>query len=436
MGLGERVRQLRQSRGLTQQQLAGREFTKSFISLLERGAARPSVDTLLTLARRLGTSVDALLGSEGHLPEQAAANLLALSSDAMRKRRTDLAANLHGAARFIAETYSLEEALREVTLQEALLALERRDFALAARKINESLEQCAQAKDRWRSGRALALRGRLQLVQRELPEAVNTLQQALATLRQAKASRDPARSDALISLGTALAYLGKHDLALKQYAEAADAQATRQDPVLRGRALWGMGLACRRLGDLERSARCLSEAKELFEAAEELPDLAGVLHNMGQLQYAQRQYAEALRYLSHALRVKERLNMTITRAATLTEMARVHMAMNNLEDAAAMAEQAIEAAEAASDAMEAAEARSVFAAVCAMTGRTERAKELMAKAVAAFRAHGAHARIAQAARDLGETFMRRGAKADAADQLVIALEAEETVRKGATPQAK
>ncbi len=433
MGLGERIRQMRQNRGLTQEQLADGKLTKSFISLLERGAAKPSVDTLLVLARRLGTSVDGLLGSEGHLPDQAAINLLALSADAMRKRRMGLAASLHGAARFVAESYNLEEPLREVTLQEAQLALERRDFELATQKVNEGLQQCAGAKDRWRTGRALVLLGRLQLVRRELLEAVKTLEQALAALRQAKASRDPARSEALIFLGTALAYLGKHDLAMKHYVEAADAQATHQDPVLRGRALWGLGLACRRLGDLDRAAKCLSEAKEVFEAAEELPDLAGVLHNIGQLLYEQRRYADALRHLSHALRVKEQLNMRITRATTLTEIARVHLATNNLEDAAAMAEQAIKAAQDAPDVMEGAEARTVLAAVCAREGRADRAKELMAEALTTFRAHGAHERIVQAARNLGETFMRQGAKAEAADQLVIALEAEEALRKQATP---
>ncbi len=433
MGLGERIRQQRQSRGLTQAQLAGREFTKSFISLLERGAANPSVDTLLLLARRLATSVDALLGSEGHLPDHAAENLLAMGAEAMRNRRMDLAASLHSAARFVAESYNLEQPLREVTLQEALLALERRDFELATRKINEGLQQCAGAKDRWRTGRALALLGRLQLVRRELPEAVKTLEQALAALRQAKASRDPARPDALISLGTALAYLGKHDLAMKRYAEAADAQTAHQYPALRGRALWGLGLACRRLGDLDRAAKYLGEAKEVFEAAEELPDLAGVLHNVGQLMYEQRRYADALRHLSHALRVKERLSMKITRATTLTEMARVHLATNDLEDAAAIAEKAIEAAQEAPDAMEVAEAKTILAAVCARDGRADRAKELMAEALTTFRAHGAHERIVQAARDLGESFMRRGAKADAADQLVIALEAEEALRKQATP---
>ncbi len=433
MGLGDRIRQLRQVRGLTQEQLAGGEFTKSFISLLERGVAKPSVGTLLALARRLGTSADALLGSEGHLPDQAATNLLALSAEAMRKRRMGLAATLHDAARVVAESYSLAEPLREVTLQEGQLALERRDFELATQKIHEGLQQCEGAKDRWRTGRALVLLGHLQLVRRELQEAVKTLEQALAALRQAKASRDPARSNALIFLGGALAYLGKHDLALKHYAEAADAQATHQDPVLRGRALWGLGLASRRLGNLDRATKCLSEAKDLFEAAEELPDLAGVLHNIGQVLYEQRRYPDALRYLSHALRVKEQLNLKITRATTLTEMARVHLATGNLEDATAMAERAMAAAQEAPDVMEGAEARTVLATAYAVHGNSHRAKELMTEALATFRTHGAHARIAQAARDLGETFMRHGAKTDAADQLVIALEAEDVLRKRPQP---
>ncbi|HVH32334.1 MAG TPA: tetratricopeptide repeat protein [bacterium] len=429
MGLGERIRQQRQNRGLTQEQLANGQLTKSFISLLERGVAKPSVDTLSNLARRLGTSVDALLGSEGHLPDRAAVDLLTLSADAMRKRRMDLADKLHGAARFVGESFNLDEPLREVALQEAQLALERRDYDLASQKISEGLHRCTTAQDPWRTGRALVLKGRLQLVRRELHQAVKTFEQALATLRLAKASRDPARSEALIFLGTTLAYLGQHDLAMKRYVEAADAQATRHDPVLRGRALWGLGLAYRRLGDLDRATGCLSQARAAFEATEELADLARVLHNIGQLLFAQRRYSEALRHLGHALRLTERLDMRIVRAATLTEMARVHLAIGHRDDAKALAERAISAAKDAPDAMEGAEARTVLAAVYAKQ-RPERAKELMAQALTTFRLHGAHARIAQAARDLGETLLRYGAKTDAADQLVIALEAEDALRKG------
>ena len=294
---------------------------------------------------------------------------------------------------------------------------------------------CEAAHDRWRTGRALVLQGRLQLVRRELNEAVRTFEQALAALRDARASRDPARAEALIFLGTTLAYLGKHDLAIKCYAEAARAQATRHDLLIQGRALWGLGLSYRRLGSLELAAEHLNKAKEAFEKIEELPDLAAVLHNIGQLAYQQKRFSDALRCFTQALRVAERLSLKISRASMLTEIARVHVATSNLDDANAVAEQALEAAQDAQDPMETAEAKTVLAAACARTGRADRAKELMAEALAAFRTQGAHARIAQTARDLGQTFMRQGAKADAADQLVIAMEAEEALREQSPSQA-
>ncbi|MGH2403005.1 MAG: helix-turn-helix domain-containing protein, partial [bacterium] len=37
MSLGERLRELREARGLTQRQLASSEFSKSYISLIEHG---------------------------------------------------------------------------------------------------------------------------------------------------------------------------------------------------------------------------------------------------------------------------------------------------------------------------------------------------------------------------------------------------------------
>jgi len=52
--LGERVRQLRAARGLTQSELAGDRFTKEYVSQIERGKTRPTGRTLAWLAERLG----------------------------------------------------------------------------------------------------------------------------------------------------------------------------------------------------------------------------------------------------------------------------------------------------------------------------------------------------------------------------------------------
>lgn len=55
--IGEKIRDLRNRNGLTQQELADRaELTKGYISQLERGQVAPSVVTLLDLIECLGTT--------------------------------------------------------------------------------------------------------------------------------------------------------------------------------------------------------------------------------------------------------------------------------------------------------------------------------------------------------------------------------------------
>ena len=53
--LGERVRGLRTARGLTQAELAGDRFTKEYVSQIELGKTRPTLQTLDWLAERLGS---------------------------------------------------------------------------------------------------------------------------------------------------------------------------------------------------------------------------------------------------------------------------------------------------------------------------------------------------------------------------------------------
>ena len=52
--LGERVRQLRIARGLTQTELAGERCSKEYVSQIERGKTRPTAETIEWLADRLG----------------------------------------------------------------------------------------------------------------------------------------------------------------------------------------------------------------------------------------------------------------------------------------------------------------------------------------------------------------------------------------------
>lgn len=61
MELGQRLRQARQEAGLSQRQLCGEEITRNMLSLIEHGAAKPSMATLQYLAGRLGKPVSYFL---------------------------------------------------------------------------------------------------------------------------------------------------------------------------------------------------------------------------------------------------------------------------------------------------------------------------------------------------------------------------------------
>jgi len=80
--LGERLRQLRVTAGLTQTDLAGDRFSKEYISQIERGKTRPTTETVEWLALRLG--VDAgFLASGVSADERAKAEAILARADAL-----------------------------------------------------------------------------------------------------------------------------------------------------------------------------------------------------------------------------------------------------------------------------------------------------------------------------------------------------------------
>ena len=65
MDIGEKLRQLRLQRGLTQEELADRcELSKGFISQVERNLASPSIATLTDMLECLGSSLQAFFNEK------------------------------------------------------------------------------------------------------------------------------------------------------------------------------------------------------------------------------------------------------------------------------------------------------------------------------------------------------------------------------------
>ncbi len=65
MRIGEKIKALRQSKLMTQSELAGNHITRNMLSSIEHGTALPSLPTALYIAERLGVPVGYLLAEDG-----------------------------------------------------------------------------------------------------------------------------------------------------------------------------------------------------------------------------------------------------------------------------------------------------------------------------------------------------------------------------------
>lgn len=405
--LGQRIRQVRQAKGLTQADLADGAVSKGYISLIEKGLVKPSLETLGAIAARLGASVDSLLGADRPPAETATAALLALAEAAVRQRDYVRVDRLLSAVRYVAQTYGVDEAHREALLLMGTVEIELRRFEEASWTIQRARTLAEEAGDFWRLGRALTLEGRVRVRQRRFEEASRVLVEALRTLRRARAGRDPARIEALITLGTARFFMGDMRGARRRYREAARSYVARHNLVLRGRAWWGLGLVYRKQKQFLAAEEALLEARRAFEAAEELRDLVRVLQGTAQLLHELGRASEALEHLHHALRVMDHLGMSADQATVLTEIGRIHVSLGDLDQAEYFAKQALTQAHRVGDPVEEAEANVVLARIALARGQQTEGRALLRQALDTFRTRSMTARAEQAGLELSHALDAR-----------------------------
>lgn len=202
MDLGQRIRQARLAAGLTQRELCGDQITRNMLSLIENGGAKPSMETLLYLSRRLGLGVERLLG-EGSDPLEQARAAFAAGTPAPPLPE-DVQGDEAALLRALAVLSQAEQAVREEKLPYARQLLETMDrsglyWPLVADRYQITLAQA--------TGKPLELHSQDQILLLRARDALN--------------SGDPRRAG--------------------QYLDAAEAHSDPQWQLLRGQAFFGTG---------------------------------------------------------------------------------------------------------------------------------------------------------------------------------------------------
>ena len=141
MELGKKIREARLEAGLSQRQLCADVITRNMLSQIENGSARPSMDTLRSLAERLGKTLSYFLEEEA---------ITSPNQELMDRARKTFETGDPAAAREILEQYKAPDPVfdREYHLVLALCLMELAKQALAENRrpyAEALLQQAAEA---------------------------------------------------------------------------------------------------------------------------------------------------------------------------------------------------------------------------------------------------------------------------------------------------
>jgi tetratricopeptide (TPR) repeat protein len=341
--LGERVRQLRVARGLTQTELAGDRFSKEYVSQIERGKTRPTGETIEWLAARLG--VDRTLLETG-------------VSSTERERVESVIARA-------------EAAIEDSRYGEAVDDLDKLAPALATIAVPE-LELRALLAESW-----------ARMYEGEVRKAIDVLDRARG-LAEGSSFTDVERADVLYRLGCCRYKLNSISTAVSLYSEALDL-ATRSglpSDRLRSHIYEWRSRCYRRQRDWEAAREDVEHALELaeglndrhtighvyFQASliaertghwvlarsyaerakaiyEELRDQANVgklLNEIGALNFQLGKPDDAIKYLKEAFKVLLDVGDDTDAGRVISSLAQVHLRTGKVDVAEEQAKQALE----------------------------------------------------------------------------------------------
>lgn len=283
-----RIRALRQGAGLTQAQLAGSDFSKSFIGLVETGRTGLSLRAARIFAGRLGVPVDELL----------------------RPGRTK-------------------------SDREAEIALARAEADLAAGRTADALES---AKALTRSApqlraRVLRLRGRALLEADRAAEAVPDLDEALRLFRQKNDREGAART--LYDLARAYARTEAHGEAAHYGLECEHALIAGEivDASLEMRVLSFLAGVFVTLGDHTSADLRIERARRLAEDIAEPRGVANLYYHLAVLRQREGDAEAALRFAHKARELYEQLGVAAHVGSVWNTIGWIHIKRGHLAQA-------------------------------------------------------------------------------------------------------
>ena len=381
MTLGEKIRVARLERKLTQEQLAGRDLTKSYISELERGLRRPRLITLRVLARRLNLPVSHF--QEGVPEDQEAEALLHLGLAHFHAKSVEEGNAVLSRALELATQQGDEVLQARIELALALFDRVQGRLTLAQRRLERSLRALARTGDTGLLSAAHSLLGQTKM---EAGDAVSALWAFRTALQLAEhMPGDPALLSSLhLQLGGATRRLGDIRGAEEAYRRGLEAGVGIQDE--QRMASWHLNRsgAAVTQGHFEEVLQHAGKALAIYEACAHKRRLADLHEGLAEIDIEDGHWEEARHHYQWSLALNGAAAHLDGAAQTLARLAEVLLTHGSTEAACVMCEAALGLLSGESDRGRRAQILRIQGAICRVLGRREEAKTAFEESLSLF----------------------------------------------------
>lgn len=337
-GSGLHVRQLREARGMTQGDLAGADFTKGFISLVETGRTRMSVRSAQILATRLGVAIADLLTAaptgdereleleliqaEGLLARGQASEASQIGERLQRRAAGALAVRvkrLHGRA--LVAAGRLREGIR--VLDDALRSYRAAgDRELVARTLYDLALVHAQLEQQ---GEALNLALQAEHLVNEGAVVDRTFELKLLSF--------------LASTLVVLSDFGAADLRTERAKAVADDVG---DPRAVANLYESLAITRQKQGDFEAALAYARRSLAAYEELESRADIGSAWNTLGWVYVSRNQLTRAAEALGRAERMATEQSNDRLMSYVLQSRAELELARGNAQQAVELAQQSID----------------------------------------------------------------------------------------------
>jgi tetratricopeptide (TPR) repeat protein len=341
--LGDRVRQLRIAKGLTQTELAGDRFSKEYVSQIERGKTRPTEDTNEWLAARLGVDKSFLETGVSSSERERVESVIARAEAALESNRYQEAVDE------LAQLGTAVEASAVPALQLRALLAESwgRMNAGEVREAMARLDAARQLAD----GPAFSEVDRAEVLYRlgvcryklsSVASAVALLSEALVLSERSGLPADRLRSNILGWRSRCHRRQRDWEAAREDVERALELAEGLNDRRTVAHHYFQASLIAERTGHWVLARSYAERAKTQYEELADQTNVGKLLNNLGGLNFQLGKPQEAIRHLKDAYRVLLDVGSEADAGYVVSSLAQVHLRTGEAKVAEEQARHALE----------------------------------------------------------------------------------------------